>query len=108
MSAWFTIVDLRRWRMRFGRLVPSKCRLPECARITLPVDVTLNRFAAPRCVFSFSFLFFFNVASILPKSVGHQLVASPGLFAAGAAAFFGASNASKIFASMRGPNSTKA
>jgi hypothetical protein len=64
MSASFTIVDLRRWRMRFGRLVPSKCRLPECARITLPVDVTLNRLAAPRCVFSFNFLFFFNVSSV--------------------------------------------
>ena len=73
MSASFTIVDLRRWRMRFGRLVPSKCRLPECARITLPVDVTLNRFAAPRCVFSFNFLFFFNVSSILPNSVPRSI-----------------------------------
>jgi hypothetical protein len=68
MSDAFTIVDLRRCRMRFGRLVPSKCRLPECARITLPVDVTLNLFAAPRCVFSFNFLFFFNVSSILRNS----------------------------------------
>ena len=72
MSASFTIVDLRRWRMRFGRLVPSKCRLPECARITLPVDVTLNRLAAPRWVFSFNFLFFFNVSSIDRNSVPNQ------------------------------------
>lgn len=52
-------------RMRFGDFVPSKCRLPECMRITLPVAVTLNLLAAPRCVFNFIFLtfLFFDINS---------------------------------------------
>ena len=45
-----------RRRIRLAFLVPSRCRLPECMRITFPVDVILNRLAAPRCVFNFSFL----------------------------------------------------
>jgi hypothetical protein len=55
-SALFTSVNFFKRRMRFGPLVPSKCRLPECERTTLPFFVILNRFAAPRCVFNFSFL----------------------------------------------------
>src|ERR1700753_1398394 len=43
--------------MRPGALVASRWRLPECERMILPVDVTLNRFAAPRCVFNFNFGF---------------------------------------------------
>jgi len=44
--------------MRLGAFVPIKCRFPECPRTILPVDVTLNRLAAPRCVFNFIFLTF--------------------------------------------------
>ena len=55
-SALFTSVNFFKRRMRFGPFVPSKCRLPECERTTLPFFVILKRFAAPRCVFNFSFL----------------------------------------------------
>src|SRR3972149_3976141 len=55
-SAGLTCVSFFRWRMRLGRLVPSRWRLPECMRRILPLAVTLKRLAAPRCVFSFSFL----------------------------------------------------
>jgi hypothetical protein len=47
-SLGLTTTDLPRRRMRFGFFVPSKWRLPECIRMTLPVDVILKRFAAPR------------------------------------------------------------
>src|SRR5271167_3695641 len=49
--------------MRRGFFVPSKWRMPECRRITFPVDVILKRLAAPRCVFNFIFLFFFTISS---------------------------------------------
>jgi len=49
--------------MRRGFFVPSKWRLPECQRMILPVAVILKRFAAPRCVFNFIFLFFFTMPS---------------------------------------------
>jgi hypothetical protein len=88
MSASCTIVDLRRWRIRLGLLVPNKCRLPEWARITLPVDVTLNRLAAPRCVFSFNFLFFFNVSSIFPNSVPRSIRSFAGTLRRGSRRFF--------------------
>src|SRR5580704_2423961 len=55
MSALLTCVSFFSLRMRPGAFVPRICRLPECERIILPVAVTLNRFAAPRCVFNFNF-----------------------------------------------------
>src|SRR5258707_9481415 len=57
LSALLTSVIFFNLRMRLGALVPIKCRLPECMRRILPVPVILNRLAAPRCVFSFSFGF---------------------------------------------------
>jgi len=53
--------------MRPERLVPVKWRLPEWARMILPVEVILKRLAAPRCVFSFFFGFveFLGIAKTL-------------------------------------------
>src|SRR5229473_4787177 len=55
MSDGCTRVILFKWRMRLGFFVPIKWRLPECGRRIFPVEVTLKRLAAPRCVFSFCF-----------------------------------------------------
>jgi hypothetical protein len=54
--------------MRPERLVPVKWRLPECARMILPLAVILKRLAAPRCVFSFFFGFveFLGIAKSSP------------------------------------------
>jgi hypothetical protein len=56
--------------MRFGFFVPIKWRLPECPRTTLPLLVILKRFAAPRCVFNFSFGFdlFLGTMLVLSRS----------------------------------------
>jgi hypothetical protein len=51
-SAGSTCTERRRWRMRLGFFVPSKCRLNACGRMILPLFVTRKRLAAPRCVFS--------------------------------------------------------
>src|SRR5258707_14406441 len=53
-SALLTSVNFLSLRMRFGALVPSRCRLPECMRKILPVAVILKRFFAPRWVLSFN------------------------------------------------------
>ena len=53
-----------RWRMRLG-LRAHQWRLPECPRNTLPPAVILNRLAAPRCVFNFSFGFDLFLGTIL-------------------------------------------
>ncbi len=101
--------------MRRGFLVPSKWRLPDRQRITLPVEVILKRLAAPRCVLAFIFLFFFTISSSLP--VGTANLVAVRFFYAGLSAlfcadgaepapFFGASSASRMFASILGPNST--
>jgi len=50
-------------RCRRGDFVPSRWRLPECQRMIFPVAVILKRLAAPRCVLSFFFLFFFTIPS---------------------------------------------
>jgi hypothetical protein len=55
-SAGCTCVIFFRRRIRFGPFVPNMCRLPECPRKIFPCFVILKRFAAPRCVFNFSFL----------------------------------------------------
>src|SRR5579862_7097487 len=55
--------------MRRGFFVPSRCRLPERQRKIFPVEVSLNRLAAPRCVFNFIFLFFFTIPSSIQKLV---------------------------------------
>ena len=54
--------------MRPERLVPVKWRLPEWARMILPVEVILKRLAAPRCVLSFFFGFveFLGIAEAFP------------------------------------------
>src|SRR6202043_4182474 len=54
LSAGLTSVSFFNLRMRFGALVPSRWRLPECMRRILPVAVILKRFFAPRWVFSFN------------------------------------------------------
>src|ERR1035438_463039 len=59
--------------MRPGPLVPSRCRLPECMRMILPVAVTLKRFAAPRCVFSFFFGLEAFLGMMKPFSRGHHV-----------------------------------
>src|SRR6266852_2343860 len=71
--------------MRLAFLVPSRCRLPECMRITFPVAVILNRFAAPRCVLSLSFFTFFatNVSSL-----NSLLDSASGLSAGGSSRWF--------------------
>ena len=48
--------------MRRGFFVPSRWRFPERQRNTFPVEVILKRFAAPRCVFAFIFVFFFTIS----------------------------------------------
>jgi hypothetical protein len=58
-SAGETCVIFFNRRILLAFLVPSRCRFPECIRSTFPVDVILNRLAAPRCVFNLSFLTFF-------------------------------------------------
>src|ERR1019366_5360065 len=65
-SAAWTSFNFFRRRIRLAFLVPSRCRLPECMRMIFPVDVILNRLAAPRCVLSLSFFTFFatNVTSL--------------------------------------------
>src|SRR5713226_1469741 len=55
-SAGWTRVSFFSRRMRLAGLVPSRCRLPECMRSSLPVEVSLKRLAAPRCVLSLRFL----------------------------------------------------
>ena len=52
-SAGVSIADLPRCRFRFGDFFVRMCRIRECRRLTLPLAVNLNRFRAPRCVFSF-------------------------------------------------------
>src|SRR5689334_7062256 len=101
--------------MRLGFFEPSRWRLPECMRITLPVDVSLNRFAAPRCVFSLIFVLGFLAIMpslrYLPAANSHAWPGAAdalGREAEADAPFFGASNARIMFASMRGPNSTSA
>jgi len=91
--------------MRFEDFVPIKCRLPECPRMILPVEVTLNRLAAPRCVFNFIFLTFLFFDMISGSSKTFQFGAAADLTGA---PFFGASRAIKMLASMRGPISTSA
>ncbi len=94
--------------MRFGRFVPSKCRLPECIRMIFPVAVTLKRLAAPRCVFSF--LVLATISPGLESELAEMVQACPpGVPAVGRAVpapRFGANNVNRIFASIRGPNST--
>ncbi len=109
-SAGLTTTDLRSFRMRPGAFEPSKCRLPECALITLPVEVTRNRLAAPRCVFNFlTFGFAFDTVAPFRK-ISFQACPAAAGFAGPPPLlpFFGASSASRMFASMRGPNSTNA
>src|SRR5215470_14918234 len=65
-SAACTRVSFFRRRMRLAAFVPSRCRLPECMRSSLPVAVTLKRLAAPRCVFSFCF---FAIPGILSRLI---------------------------------------
>jgi hypothetical protein len=67
-SALLMSVSFFSLRIRPDFFVPSKWRLPECMRIILPVEVTLKRFAAPRCVFSFFLGFdaFLGIAKIFP------------------------------------------
>ena len=104
-----TCTDRRKWRMRFGFFVPSKWRLNACGRMIFPVFVTRNRFAAPRCVFSLrTFGFAFDNSAPVALSQFRNSYACPPAPAGfpATAPFFGANNASKIFASMRGPNST--
>ena len=60
-SDGFTTTAFASLRIRRGFFVPNKWRLPECQRMIFPVEVILKRLAAPRCVFSFIFLFFFTV-----------------------------------------------
>src|SRR5216684_5317591 len=60
MSAGCTRVILFKWRMRLGFFVPIKWRFPECGRRIFPVEVTLKRLAAPRCVFSLNFFAIFR------------------------------------------------
>src|SRR5579859_120968 len=65
--------------MRPERLVPVKWRLPECARIILPVLVILKRLAAPRCVFSFFFglVEFLGIAETLSRTGRRSLQQNP-------------------------------
>jgi len=60
--------------MRFAAFVPSRWRLPECIRKILPLAVTLKRFLAPRCVFSFFFGFseLRGIARILSVTAGRS------------------------------------
>jgi hypothetical protein len=117
-SALFTSVNFFKRRIRFGPFVPNKCRLPECDRTIFPFFVILKRFAAPRCVFNFSFLatvsfsqlfflrcrFYTTTCSAQNKfQIFYDVAGGPG---AGVAPFFAASSAIKIFASIRGPSST--
>ena len=122
VSALLTSVSFFSLRMRPGAFVPSKCRLPECERMILPVAVTLKRFAAPRCVFNFLFGFeaFLGIAksslhtatpcleSESPNSIDVRLpyeACCAGCcagFAGAGAPFFGASNATNTLPSMRG------
>jgi len=57
LSPLLTSVTFFSFRIRFAAFVPKRCRLPECIRKSFPVAVSLNRFAAPRCVFNFFFGF---------------------------------------------------
>src|SRR5262245_48728097 len=57
LSAGLTCVIFFSLRMRLAALVPSRWRLPECMRRSLPVAVSLKRLAAPRWVLSFLFGF---------------------------------------------------
>ena len=122
MSALLTSVSFFSLRMRPGAFVPSMWRLPACERMILPVAVTLNRFAAPRCVFNFNFGFeaFLGIAKsslhtatpcLNPNAQNRAIsgcltklaapVACAG-FAGTGAPFFGASNATNTLPSMRG------
>ena len=53
MSAAEIRADLRSPRFRFVVLLVRMCRLSEWFLLILPLAVSLNRFAAPRCVFIF-------------------------------------------------------
>jgi hypothetical protein len=102
--------------------VPRMWRLPACDRMILPLAVTLNRFAAPRCVFNFNFGFeaFLGIAksslhtatpcleSESQNSIDFGLPyeacwagCCAGLAGAGVP-FFGASSATNTLPSMRG------
>src|ERR1700732_4594125 len=74
-----TSVSFLSLRMRPERLVPVKWRLPECARMILPVAVILKRLAAPRCVFSFFFglVEFLGIAGISPQIFLRNRTATP-------------------------------
>ena len=54
-SASWTVVKPRSLRFRFLDLLLRMCCLNALLRRNFPLFVRLKRFAAPRCVFSFSF-----------------------------------------------------
>src|SRR5437867_12760914 len=53
-------------RFRLRDLLVRMWRLNALLRMNLPVAVFLNRFAAPRCVFSFGMMSFFKLRSVGP------------------------------------------
>lgn len=54
----------RRPRFRLVVLLVRMCCLDALLRTTLPVEVLVNRFAAPRCVFNFGIAWFLLSASL--------------------------------------------
>lgn len=57
MSDACTTAPERMLRLRLVLLQSSKCRRPDTPRMSFPVPVRVNRFAAPLCVFCFGMVF---------------------------------------------------